>query len=112
VAGCEARIEMPPPDTLSVRSEAIGDRVEANEPVLTRGKPEAQLTRLDAVLNAIAAEYGEQSLELAQATTDTGAMLISSGSHYDLSEAYFERGARIEPPGIRLGTSRNRLRAA
>lgn len=95
VAGCEARIELPPPDTLSVRSDAIRNRVEANEPLLTRGKPEAQLTRLDAVLNAIAAEYGEQSIELAQATTDTGVMLIARGSHYDLSEAYFERALEL-----------------
>jgi hypothetical protein len=90
VAGCEAHIEMPAPDTLSVRREAIRD-----EPLLTRGKPEAQLTRLDAVLNAIAAEYGEQSIELAQATTDTGVMLISRGSHYDLSEAYFEQALEL-----------------
>lgn len=91
VAGCEARIELPPPDTLTVRSDAIRDRVEANVPLLTRGEPEGQLWRLDAVLNAIAEEYGEKSIELTQATTDTGVMLIAKGDRYDLSEAYFER---------------------
>jgi stringent starvation protein B len=95
VAGCEPRIEMPPPDTLIVRSDAIRDRVESNERLLARGEPAAQLPRLDAVLNAIAAEYGEQSIELAQATTDTGVMLIAKGDRYDLSEAYFERALEL-----------------
>ena len=95
LAGCEARIEMPPPDTLTVRSEAIRDRVEANEPLLARGEPEAQLWRLDAVLNAIADEYGAKSIELTQATTDTGVMLIAKGDRYDLSESYFERALAL-----------------
>lgn len=94
-AGCEARIELPPPDTLTVRSDAIRQRVEANERLLTRGEPETQLWRLDAVLNAIAAEYGEKSLELTQATTDTGVMLIAKGERYDLSESYFERALEL-----------------
>ncbi len=94
-AGCESRIEMPPPDTLSVRSDAIRGRVEANEPLLARAKPEAQLSRLDAVLNAIADEFGESSIELAQATTDTGVMLIARGDRYDLSETYFERALEL-----------------
>lgn len=94
-AGCETRIEMPPPDSLTVRSEAIRARVESNERLLTRGEPEAQLWRLEAVLNAIAAEYGQKSIELTQATTDTGVMLIAKGDRYDLSEAYFERALAL-----------------
>ena len=94
-AGCEARIELPPPDTLTVRSDAIRDRVEANLPLLERGEPESQLWRLDAVLNAIGEEYGDKSIELTQATTDTGVMLIAWGDRYDLSEAYFERALEL-----------------
>jgi hypothetical protein len=94
-AGCEARIELPPPDSLTVRSEAIRGRVEANVPLLERGEPESQLWRLDAVLNAIAEEYGDKSIELTQATTDTGVMLIAFGDRYDLSEAYFERALEL-----------------
>lgn len=95
LAGCEARIELPPPDTLTVRSEAIRGRVEANKRLLTRGKPESQLRRLDAVLDAIADEYGENSIELTQATADTGVMLIAQGDRYDLSERYFERALEL-----------------
>jgi len=94
-AGCEARIEMPPPDTLSIRSDEIRGRVETNRRLLERGEPEKQLGRLDAVLNAIADEYGDHSIELTQATTDTGVMLIARGERYDLSESYFERALEL-----------------
>ena len=94
-AGSESRIELPPPDTPTVRSDAIRDRVEANDRLLASGEPEAQLWRLDAVLNAIADEYGEKSIELTQATTDTGVMLIVNGDRYDLSERYFERALEL-----------------
>ena len=95
LAGCEARIELPPPDTLTVRSEAIRGRVEANERLLARGEPESQLRRLDAVLDAIADQYGEKSIELTQAASDTGVMLIAKGDRYDLSERYFERALEL-----------------
>lgn len=95
VAGCKSRIELPPADTLTVRSDAIRGRVESNERLLARGEPERQLSRLDAVLNAIADEYGEKSIELTQATADTGAMLIRQGDRYDLSERYFERALEL-----------------
>ena len=95
LAGCEARIELPPPDTLTVRSDAIRGRVASNERLIARGKPEGQLARLDAVLNAIADEYGDESIELTQATTDTGSMLIRAGDRYDLTEPYFERALAL-----------------
>ena len=95
LAGCKTRIDLPPPDTLTVRSDEIRGRVESNERLLARGNPEGQLARLDAVLNAIADEYGDESIELTQATTETGLMLIREGDRYDLSERYFERALAL-----------------
>ncbi len=86
---------MPPPPELAERSEEVLDRVEENAHLLEGGDEERQLWRLDATLASLAARYGEESIELSQAATETGLLLIRAGSRYDLAEPYIERALRL-----------------
>lgn len=90
-AGCQSGTAIPPPTELADRDESVHEQVSANARLLAKGDAAAQLSKLDATLNAISARYGARSVEMSQATTDTGLLLLSNGDRYDLAEPYFER---------------------
>lgn len=93
--GCESRVAMPPPPELAERSGEVLERVEENAHLLEGGNEERRLSRLDATLDSVAARYGEESIELSQAATETGLLLIRVGGRYDLAEPYIERALRL-----------------
>lgn len=86
---------MPPPQELAERSGDVLERVAKNARRLEGGREERQLSRLDATLSAVAARYGEASIESSQAATETGLLLIRAGNRYDLAEPYIERALRL-----------------
>lgn len=90
MAACQSRVDLPPPAELAARSGAVHDQVMANEGLFAQGDAAGHLPKLDLVLNAVYARFGGKSIELSQATTDTGLLLIRQG-RYDLAEPYFER---------------------
>lgn len=90
-AGCQSGTGIPPPTELADRSKSIHEQVTANAGLFTKGEASRHLAVLDATLNAISARYGENSVELSQATTDTGLLLLGEAERYDLAEPYFER---------------------
>jgi hypothetical protein len=93
--GSEFRVAMPAPPELAERSGEVLDRVAENARLLEGGNEERQLSRLDATLNSVAVRYGEESIELSQAATETGVLLIRAGGRYDLAEPYIERALHL-----------------
>lgn len=93
--GCHSGTSIPPPTELADRDEAVHEEVVANATLLAKGDAAAQLPKLDATLDAIASRYGERSVELSRAATDTGLMLLANGDRYDLAEAYFARALEL-----------------
>lgn len=94
-AGCQFGTDIPTRTELADRNESVHEQVMANADLFAQGEAADHLPKLDATLNAISARYGEKSVELSQAATDTGLLLLAKGERYDLAEPYFERALEL-----------------